>query len=153
VDARLVSSDDTEVTIDHRMFVGFDPAHPLRAPLEAVTHEDEFLVGGQGGAVFCSAGNDFHPSVHVEVWTGRPPHPAPDEWEESAESTFDAPTGIFRIASLMGARAGRDITLGPPGRYRLRAHCRGRGEAMERLGIELFYHGIEEWLIQLWPDF
>jgi len=50
-----------------------------------------------------------------------------------------------------GNPAGPDITLGAAGPWRLRASCRGRGKATARVGVDLFYEGVEEWLLQLRP--
>jgi hypothetical protein len=46
------------VHVEHRMFVAFDPRHPV-GPLDDVPADADFLVAGAGGLVLCSAGNDF----------------------------------------------------------------------------------------------
>jgi hypothetical protein len=54
------------------------------------------------------------------------------------------------MLAILGRPAGPDLTVGS-GRFRLRAHCRGRAEARARIGVDLYYHGVEHWLLQLWP--
>jgi hypothetical protein len=147
-----VTSTVMQVHVEHRMFVAFDPRHPVGPPLDDVPADADFLVAGAGGLVLCSAGNDFYPDVRVDVWDQEPPPQPAHAWEETAEATMTAPSGRLRIASVMRAPAGADVTLGPAGDYSVRVHARGRGEAMERLGVELYYHGIEAWLLELWPS-
>ena len=86
------------------------------------------------------------------MWDQEPPPQPAQAWEETAEATVTAPSGRLRITSVMRVPAGPDITLGPAGGYSVRVHARGRGEAMERLGIELDYRGVEAWLLELWPS-
>ena len=52
----------------------------------------------------------------------------------------------------MGRPAGPDIPLPPGGAYQVRAYSGGRGEAMERLTFQQDYTGVEQWLIQIWPN-
>jgi hypothetical protein len=148
--AERLSRYDTEVRVEHRMFIGHDPMHPDDTP--EPEPDELFLASGPGGATFCSAGNDFHTSVRIEVWTAEPGPQAADVWEISADTTFEAPSGTFVVSSTMGGEPVPKIELGPAGNYRLRAHCRGRDEAGRRIGVELFYHGVEEWLLQIWPS-
>jgi hypothetical protein len=132
------------------MFVLLDPTDPS-GPLDAGTPDlDRLTLQGPGGVVFGSAGNDFYPAVQVEIWD-EPPPSAPGPWDGVETADFESRSGRLRVRSVEGMPAGPDFTAGPPGRYRLRAYCKGRGEAAERIGVELYYHGVEEWLIQIWP--
>jgi hypothetical protein len=135
--------------VNHRLFVLLDPRAPESPQESALPEGDEILRAGRYGVVFLSGGDLFRPDVTVEVW---PEAPGPDagEWDEAAEAEFDAPSGTVRLKSIMGGKAGPDVAVAA-GRVGLRAYTRGRGEAMERLGVEVGYEGVEEWLLQLWP--
>jgi hypothetical protein len=139
--------------VDHRLFILLDPRGP-EDPRGTLPAYDEILSTSTStsgtGVVFLSGGDMFRPDVTVELWPA-PPGPAVDaDWDEIAETEFAVPSGFLRLKSLMGGSAGPDLTV-TPGRVRLRAHTRGRGEAMERLSQETGYDGVEEWLLQLWP--
>lgn len=122
-----------------------------RSPLtDVVPADEELLLAESNGVVFGSAGNDFYPEVDVEVWDGIA-RPAAGEWDAVAEWEFVSPRGVIRVQALSGSPAGPNIALGDPGRWRLRAHCRGRMEAAARIETDLFYSGAEYWLVQLWP--
>jgi hypothetical protein len=100
--------------------------------------------------VLRSGGNLFHPYVDIEVWSHEPPV-AGGEWDEIDEASFTATSGTIRVESLSG-QPKTPVTLERAGPVRVRAHTKGRGEAMERLSMETGYEGVEEWLLQIWPD-
>lgn len=133
---------------DHRMFVLLDPRRRPSLQEEGLPEHDELLRAGQHGVVFRSGGDLFRPAVTIELWAVDP-GAAEGEWDAIAEASLAAPSGRLRMRSIMGEPAGPDLEV--ESRLRLRAHTRGRGEAMERLTLETDYTGIEEWLIQLWP--
>ncbi|MBB4751214.1 hypothetical protein [Actinoplanes lobatus] len=134
--------------VDHRMFVLLDPRSRPTPLDEGLPEHDEILRAGQHGVVFRSGGDLFRPAVTIERWAADP-GTADGEWDEVAEASLSAPSGRLRLRSIMGEPAGPDLEV--EGSQRLRAHTRGRGEAMERLTVETGYAGVEEWLIQLWP--
>ncbi|BBH66661.1 hypothetical protein ACTI_33460 [Actinoplanes sp. OR16] len=131
------------------MFLLWDPANG-DSPADLIPADGDLLAAQPRGVVFSSAGNDFYPQVDVQVWDG-PPAADDTRWEVTAEGAFDAPAGSVRLQALSGNPAGPDIALGRAGRWRLRASCRGRGEVAARVGVDLFFEGVEEWLVQLWP--
>ncbi|HET8660833.1 MAG TPA: hypothetical protein VFM55_17755 [Micromonosporaceae bacterium] len=133
--------------VSHHTFVLADP-YSAETPLTGEP-PDDLVAAAPGGALFATAGNDFTPTVDVELWGAEPPA-AGDEWEDVDEATIDNGSGTARIQNVHGEPAGPDLTLAP-GRYHVRAYARGRSEAAARLGIELFYTGVEEWLVRLWP--
>ncbi|MEJ3745540.1 hypothetical protein WEI85_19895 [Actinomycetes bacterium KLBMP 9797] len=136
--------------VDYRMFVLRDPrSHPT--PLEEGTPSaDSILMPATHGVVLHSGGNLFHPHVDIEIWSHEPPA-AEGEWDEIDEASFTTTSGTIRIESLSG-QPEPTFALERPGPVRLRAHTKGRGEAMERLSMETSYEGVEEWLLQVWPD-
>ena len=79
------------------------------------------------------------------------PDADPDGWEREATVAFESTSGTVRLASVNGVPAGDDLRLPAPGRYAVRVRCRGRSGADARRGRELFYRGVEERLLELWP--
>jgi len=143
-----ISRQEYAPRVDHRMFVLLDPRRRPSPQEEGLPGHDEILRAGQHGVVFHSGGDLFRPAVTIERWAADP-GAAPGEWDGVAEASFDAPSGRLRLRSVMGEPAGPDLAVAGP--LRLRAHTRGRGEAMARLSLETDYAGVEDWLIQLWP--
>ncbi|MEV4498396.1 hypothetical protein AB0J84_22205 [Micromonospora arborensis] len=92
--------------------------------------------------------------------TPKTPDPPPATRAAPADDVLTLRTELYERARLLAnpstapfdTAASSIITLGEPGWYRIRAHCRGRVEAGSRVGRgELYYHGVEEWLMQMWP--
>lgn len=129
------------------MFVLLDPRSRPSPAEEGLPGPGEILSAGQFGVVFHSGGDLFRPGVTIERW-GADPGVAAGDWDEVAEASFAVPSGRLRLRSIMGEPAGPDLEVAGP--LRLRAHVRGRGQAMERLTFDTDYEGVEEWLIQLW---
>ena len=67
------------------------------------------------------------------------------------ESDFQCDTGTVLLCEWDGGPVGDPVDVGRQGAYRLRAFCRGRAQAEALIGEELYYEGVEEWLIQIWP--
>jgi hypothetical protein len=132
------------------MFLLLDPLHPENPLAAGAPDLERLTLPGPGGVVFGSGGTAFFPTVSVEVWQQEPP-PHPEPWDAVEQTGFESSTGRLRVCSIDGAPGGPDFPAGQPGTFQLRAHCRGRSEASARLGVELDYEGIEEWLIQIWP--
>jgi hypothetical protein len=112
---------------------------------------DIAVAGGPGGVLFRSAANDHYPLVRIEQWSGEPPR-SQESWETTRESAFTVPAGPQVIlSSLFGPdEDAPEITLPGPGRYLARAYVRGCQEASTREEAE-FFHGLEQWLVQIWP--
>ncbi|MQA96466.1 MAG: hypothetical protein GEV11_18115 [Streptosporangiales bacterium] len=137
--------------VGHQLFLLADPQAPGDPLQHGPPRETRLIKAGPGGVVLRSAGDDFYPEVQVEVWDGPPPPDGEDVWEVREETDFECPTGRLRLRSVEGLAAGPDLSPGDGGRYRLRAHVRGRATARARLGHDLYYYGVEEWLLQVWP--
>lgn len=86
------------------------------------------------------------------MWSGEPQSQSEGEWEDQDEVTSTSNTGLGLLRERDGGPVGSPIELGNRGSYRLRAHCRGRAQAEAVIGEEMFYEGVEEWLLQVWPD-
>jgi hypothetical protein len=124
-------------------------ADPLSAGVPA---QGRLLRAGPGGVVLASAGNDFYPVVDVEVWPGVPPEDGPDDGRDDESTSFSVAHTHLLVRSAGAVPAGEPFAVGTPGEMLgLRARCAGRAEAGERRGKELFYEGVEHWLIQIWP--
>lgn len=136
--------------VDYRMFVLRDPRSQPTPLEEGTPGGDEILMQAAHGVVLRSGGNLFHPHVDIEVWSHEPPA-ADGEWDEIDEAFFTATSGTIRIESLSG-QPETLVALERPGPVRIRVHTKGRGEVMERLSMETGYEGVEEWLLQVWPE-
>ncbi|MGW0737232.1 hypothetical protein [Streptomyces sp. NPDC002851] len=137
--------------VEHRTFVLKDP-RASGSPLDAPSIRGRVALPGPGGAVFSTGGNDFFPDVTVESWSAQPPPPDDGAWDVIEELDFTAPSGTVQVRDLQNAPAGGELELGPPGDYRLRACSRGRVQAAALIGDDLYYEGVEEWLLQVWPS-
>lgn len=150
---RLLVTTKARPEVEHRTFILRDPealGSPLEASFDASTDRDRTIRPGPGGVVLTSGGNDFYPAVTVEAWSGPPP-PLDGEWDVVEEARFTAPSGTVQVRDLQNAPAGPVLELGPPGSFRVRACSRGRAAAAARIGEDLYYEGVEEWLLQVWP--
>jgi hypothetical protein len=146
---RQLASYDLQPQVEYRMFVVHDPQEdPLAA---GAPGPEQLLLPGPGGVVVGSAGNDFYPTVTLEVWDGEPP-PDSAAWEGVEDADLHLPSGHVQVESVLSGYASRKLPVGEPGTYRIRAHCRGRDEARRRIGqAMLYYYGVEEWLLRVWP--
>jgi hypothetical protein len=149
LDVPLRRADD-EVLVDHFQFYLVDARGHDRWPRLGTT-PTPFLETAYGVVMFHSAATDHHAAVRLEAWTHEPPAP-PGVWEAAREVTLPVASGTVALWQLMGGRSASNqaFTLGPPGRYRLRAHCRGR-TAAQALGPVTWRHGVEQYLLQFWP--
>lgn len=150
---RRVSATKGEVLVAYGQFALQEGggAHAIAIPAPAGA-EDAVAAGGPGGVHFWSSGNDHYPSVQVEYWSGEPPRSL-DDWETTRDETFSV-SGMAELdlQGLFGEESdAATITLPHRGQYRIRVHVRGRREAAER-GEAEFFHGLEHWLLQIWPS-
>lgn len=139
-----------EPLADRGLFLLIDPDAPQPWPF----HEASQLVGPVvetgTGVGFVSAGRDFFPSVHIRVSDARPTV-EPGAWDATGEASIAVLSGYLRLQSLLSDVAGTFEV--EPGTWRLRWHVRGRQEAARRSREgDLFFHGAERWVLQLWPD-
>lgn len=148
--ARLLTRCTAWPRVEHRTFVLRDP-QAVGSPLDAPAPRGRVCVPGPGGVVLSTGGNDFYPEVTLEAWSAEPPVPA-EPWEVTEETGFTAPSGSVQVRDLQNAPSGQEAELGAPGAYRVRACSRGRAEAEALVGHELYYEGVEEWLLQVWPE-
>ena len=84
---------------------------------------------------------------------GRGPPRSQQKWEIARDQTFTVTaTGRLELTGLFGMESdAAAITLPRLGSYRVRVYVRGRTEAGER-GEAEFFHGVERWLLQIWPE-
>jgi hypothetical protein len=141
---------DDEILVDHFQFYLVDARGNDHWP-QLGTTPIPFLETAHGVVKISSAATDHHAAVRLEAWTHEPPAP-PEAWEAAREVTLPVASGTLALWQLMGGRSASDLafTLGPPGRYRLRAHCRGR-TAAQALGPATWRHEVEHYLLQFWP--
>lgn len=142
---------DATVLIEYSQFRLQEIDGPDIAELGASENPDiRLAIGGDGGVKFLSAQNDHYPSVRLQLWSGPAPWQA-GTWDLTDEETFTAAaTGRLMLMTLMGEESSDEIALPVLGRYVIRAQATGRAEARAR-GEGAFFHGIERWLLQVWP--
>jgi hypothetical protein len=127
-------------------------ADPQEASAKAPRRKRWTVLAGPGGAVFRCGTTDFHPGVRLESWSAERPAPS-GAWDTLDTVGFALRVhGRVQLSESDGHPVGDPPDLGGPGAYRLRAASRGRAAAHERHAAgEMFFHGTEEWLLQLWP--
>jgi len=89
------------------------------APLSFPAPGERLFTSGPGGVLFGSAGNDFYPTVQLELWAREAPA-AYGEWDLVQESSFDTRTGRLRFRSVNAVPAGDEIVLPTAGTYSIR---------------------------------
>jgi hypothetical protein len=150
MEARLVRATEGEVLVAYTLFLLQEDEDGLALD-EIERPDDDVVSGGEGGLVLWSAGNDHYPHVRIELWSGEPP-PSQEAWEAGQDTTFAVSvTGRLELTPIFGAAPdARSVKLPRLGSYQARVHVRGRQEARQR-GEAQFFHGIEDWLLRIWP--
>jgi hypothetical protein len=150
MEPRLLSATEGEVLVAYTLFLLQEDSGSLA--LDEIERPDGGVAtGGEGGVVLWSAANDHYPRVRIELWSGEPP-PSQDAWEVGHDTAFTVSvTGRLELTPIFGAPPdARSIKLPRLGTYKMRAYVRGTEEARQRAEAE-FFHGIEQWLLQIWP--
>lgn len=129
-----------------------DPDAPFPWPFQDGTAEDlsRVALSTDHGIGFVSAGGDFYPAVRIQITTGPVP-PGTGAWETSGETQINVISGYLSLRSVLGDVAGMYEV--EPGDWSIRWQVRGRDEAHRKwVAGESYFHGIEEWLLQMWPS-
>ncbi|AOW93703.1 hypothetical protein BFN03_16440 [Rhodococcus sp. WMMA185] len=129
------------VSVDHHQFVvGERDAEYL----ETVSHGT--LLESGSGFVSLYTGIAYGPArITVSLLDHAPAESDPVAWEVAEETTLAAASEIV-VSATDGNVA--DLSPVPGGRYRVRAHARGRDR---HYGQEVD-HPVEHYLLELWPD-
>ena len=141
-----------EPLADRGLFMLIDPDAPLPSwPFQMSSPENlaEIAVPTNSGVGFISAGRDFYPTVYIRISVG-PAEPESGTWDAAGEAELTVISGYLSLRSAVGDVAGMfELTSGD---WRLRWQVRGREKARRRsAGGNLFFHGVEEWFLQMWP--
>lgn len=139
VTSRPVASETFFPRVEYGQFLVFDEAQwPDSMP--DPRHGIQALPGGF--VVFTTA-TDFYPAVTVTTDAVR----TPEGWEAAGSAAFRVLGGLLLVRSVMQDPAGAwSVT---PGAYVVNAFTRGGQQARARTQEELFFRGIEEWLLVL----
>ena len=111
------------------------------------------MWAGDGGALFRSGGTDHYAGVRVVVCPHEPPPDTTQPWELVEQGVFTCDDPQLVLVGATGRISDARIELPAPGRYGIRAHCRGR-EAAQKVNVgdgRGFPRGLESWLLQIWP--
>jgi hypothetical protein len=143
----LHSLDDT-IGVEFGQFV-VQEISMSRSPLSLPAPAGEWLaVGGPGGLLLHSAGNDHYPTVCLELWDGAPPT-APGDWDQIVDLTCDLQSEV-RLQTVMSVFSEHTLAITRQGLHCVRVHAGNRAEAAE-LEEATYVSGVERWLIQFWP--
>jgi hypothetical protein len=108
------------------------------------------LRAGRGGATFRSGAFDHFARVRVELWPTRPPALV-GEWEDTAEGAAEIDTDELRLASATAWISDHPVRLPyATGGYLIEASVSGRTTVAAHPDPHML-HGIERWLIRVWP--
>ncbi|MFI9605040.1 hypothetical protein ACIHCX_35370 [Streptomyces sp. NPDC052043] len=146
----LTALDDAMPRIEYRHFQLTDQDSIVEPPYEWA-QSSQLAVPAAHGVLLRTGGNDFYPTVRLEVWSAEPEPQDASRWEAVEEADFQSVTGTLLLKEWDGGPVGNPVCAGQPGTYRLRTHWRGRAQAEALIGEELYYEGVEEWLLQVWP--
>ncbi|BBH68499.1 hypothetical protein ACTI_51840 [Actinoplanes sp. OR16] len=152
----LIERLETEVLVDHGSFDLIDDSGEQDAPaggdwLSPGLPGGGWLSAGRNMITVVSASTRHHvAAVTVEAWEAQPA-PAPG-WADMTETSVILDSGFLEINPLVDGEDADDITVGGAGAYRVRAYVTGRAElqaATPPPDVEL--HGVERYLLQIWP--
>jgi hypothetical protein len=145
--------------IEHRIGVEYSQFYLLDHAITDLPtprwNPPQWVQAGENWVAFLSGGQDHYASVQLQAWDREPP-PTQQAWDLITDVSFLARSGTVRLWALTMGPSGDELQLGPPGRYHLRAHCRGR-EAVRRALDDITAPAatlpvdIEAYLVQLWP--
>lgn len=131
------------------LFVLTDRVQDGPLPFDDGIIPDEIVVTTPAGVGLRSAARDFFPLFHIQIFRAAPPRGDTAGWD----GVFD-----MEVACAYGRLSLDELSAGPltviylePGDWFLRCWVGGRDEAAERAAGEMNLHGVEEWLLQLWP--
>ncbi|MFF2963857.1 hypothetical protein ACFVT1_34275 [Streptomyces sp. NPDC057963] len=87
--------------------------------------------------------------VQVRVWDMEP-EAGGGPWDEQDEVNFESATGDVAVWSTVHGRLPDLISLGAPGRWRVRVSCSGRAEAKRVSEQEGVAYGAEKYVVDFW---
>jgi hypothetical protein len=115
-----------------------------------------WLLAADNIVILVSASDELlhYPSVRVESWAHPVPHPPAGGWTDTGETSLRLTGGTVAVLPFSGgAVAGEPLTVGPPGRYAVRAYRTG-GDQLDAIVADdpdAVPHGTERFLVQFWP--
>ncbi|MGC5020296.1 hypothetical protein [Micromonospora sp. DT47] len=113
---------------------------------------DRFCYADRDIIYLTSISQVHEATVILEAWDGEPPT-GPDA--ESAETTeLELTSGRVYVCAMLEVRVSPVLTVGPPGRYAMRAEVAGRAELRERLAYQDMtesLNDIEHFRVRFWP--
>ncbi|MGW6026585.1 hypothetical protein [Streptomyces sp. NPDC055214] len=146
----LTTFDEAKPRIEYRQFALVDEGALLDVPSGWPDVED-VATGAGHGVLLQTGGNDFYPLVRLEAWSAEPAQEADGLWEVRSDADFISTAGILYLREWDGGLVVGPLATKIPGPHRLRAYCKGRAAARALIGEDMYYEGIEEWLLQVWP--
>ncbi|GAA2838809.1 hypothetical protein [Crossiella cryophila] len=147
--ARVVSSIAQSVLVENDHFTLHDDRGP--APSLPPDPVDRDLVHADlGHAVFRSAASTHYAAVRVELWDGEPLRSTAEGWDAKGAVEVLAGSAELVLGPVVTVSETARLSLPVPGRYRIDAASRGRAD-IQALGPGSYAHGVENWVIRIWP--
>ncbi|MEW1926788.1 hypothetical protein [Streptomyces sp. NPDC088360] len=146
----LTVFDEAKPRIEYRQFALVDEGALLDVPSGWPT-AGQLATGAGRGVLLQTGGNDFYPLVQLEAWSAEPAELGQSTWDVNSEADFISAEGTIYLREWDGGLVVGPVVTGVPGAHRLRAYCRGRAAAQALIGEDMYYEGVEEWLLQVWP--
>ncbi|WP_329460985.1 hypothetical protein [Streptomyces sp. NBC_01431] len=149
----LIASAEGEVLAERNMFRLDDIGSLLALDEddEPPVPDGELVTSAYGSAIFSSTLSHHYPRVTLEHWSARPAPPGRN-WELDAEVHLEIDGGQIGLSSGASRLPGPHRLSVPRGPYTLAVWCLGREATRIRHAAgEATPHGVEEWLLRLWP--
>ncbi|MEV5544053.1 hypothetical protein AB0L13_45370 [Saccharopolyspora shandongensis] len=146
----LLDTSHTQPRVDEHMFVIGDRDR-WSEPLSTLAFEDPICYSHEAGLVPYSSATNFYANLTLEIHDSAP-DPASDRGQADAirETSIQVDSGEITVRDLNGLEYDA-VTLPAEGRWNIRLIVHGREKAKEKSRTEYFFHGEEDWTIQLWP--
>jgi hypothetical protein len=152
VEVKQLVALDLEIQVERYQFCMFGSAGSgLVGPVQRGP-EAPYVQGSRDQVVFLSGAAEHWPGFRFEVWTAEPPD-VQEHWAEVDETLVELTEPEVRFWALFGRPLSTPLSVGnEAGVYAVRAYCRGRDSVAAGYPSEESVDGIEQWLVQIWPQ-
>jgi hypothetical protein len=128
----------------------------LEEPPDELDFSDpaRWLLTMKNRLLLLTAAHFYHfADLIVEAWDGVPDDVS-EQWEEQQEAQVELTEGVVEVWELAaGQRSGEPLALVGAGATWVRAYRSGGHDVVTApTGPDGLVHGVERFLIQLWPD-
>ncbi|GAA2443072.1 hypothetical protein GCM10010433_50350 [Streptomyces pulveraceus] len=148
--ALLVREDVLDVSVSFNSFAFQESDDSLvPVPYNQAYERGGFLTQHSRRIDVYSGAHTHDAEVRVRVWDMEP-ETGGGPWDKQDEVDFESATGDVAIWSTVHGRLPALISLGAPGRWRVRVSCSGRAEAKKVSEREGVAYGVEKYVVDFW---